>query len=412
MTRMSEVAFNITVDKAREIILAHTRPPHPIVVSLADALGRTLAKDVTCDLDYPPFDRAMMDGYAVRSADVSGTPVTLQVIGQGAAGAPAASKVEAGQAVQINTGAPMPPGADAVVPVEHTEPSADGAAVSILKSEPPGRHRALRASSVSAGDVVLRSGSRVGPGQIGVAASAGACRLWVFPPPVVAVLATGDEIVDVARVPQGAQIRNSNSYVLEALIAQAGGDPRNLGNAVDDPAELEAKIRAGLAADVLCITGGISMGEFDYVPQVLRKCGVRFLVHKMRIKPGRPTIFGVSDGGTLVFGLPGNPVSAFVAFVLTTAPALAALQGRVDDGLRPVEATLKGTLKPAGDRQAYAPARVSADDDARLIAEALIWKGSSDPFGLASANGMTVQSSGEPGANNGDTVRVLLTDRL
>ena len=409
---MSAAGFYVTVEEAQKAVLEHVRPGRPITVPLADSRGRTLAEPVRCDVDYPPFDRAMMDGYAVRAGDVANVPVTLRVAGQIAAGASPSGALGPSQAVQISTGAPMPPGADTVVPVEDTDPADNGAVVVVRAAIEPMQHVALRASSVPAGRIVLTPGRRMGPGQIGVAGSAGAHRVSVYPQPVVSVLSTGDELVDVDRVPHGAQIRNSNRYVLEALVAQAGGRSRDVGHAPDERGPLAAKIREGLDANVLCVTGGISMGEFDFVPGVLKDCGVRFLVHKMSIKPGRPTIFGVARDGTPVFALPGNPVSAFVGFWLLVRPALAAMQGRPDERPQLVAGRLKGTLKATGDRQSYAPVRIRIDADGSLTAEMLAWRGSSDPFGLAQADGLIVRPAGAPPANDGAAVRVILLELL
>ncbi|MFH0981941.1 MAG: gephyrin-like molybdotransferase Glp [Planctomycetota bacterium] len=409
---MSAAGVYVTIEEAQRIVLDHTKPGRPITISLAEALGRTLAEAVRCDMDYPPFDRAMMDGYAVRACDVANAPVTLRVVGQIAAGVSPSAAVGPAQAMQINTGAPMPSGADAVVPVEATDPDQGGAAVLIKAPVKLKQHVAFRGEYVRQGQVVPEAGQRMGPGQIGVAGSAGAHHVRVYPPPVVAVLSTGDELVGVDQVPRGAQIRNSNSGVLEALITHAGGRAVNLGNVPDDRTRTEAKIREGLQADVLCVTGGISMGTFDLVPGVLADCGVRFLVHKLAIKPGRPTIFGVHADGPLVFGLPGNPVSTFVGFWLLVRPALAAMQGRVGERPRLLAARLRGAFKAPGERQSYWPARMQVDESGALTAEALPWGGSGDPFGLACADGLIVRPAGAPSAEEGETVRVMLLEPL
>ena len=265
---------------------------------------------------------------------------------------------------------------------------------------------------MSAGQIVLEAGRRMGPGQIGVAGTAGAHRVSVYSQPVVSVLSTGDELVDVDQVPHGAQIRNSNRYVLEALVTQAGARSRNVGSAPDERGPLAARIREGLKADMLCVTGGVSVGKFDFVPGVLQECAVRFWVRKMSIKPGRPTIFGVARDGTPVFALPGNPVSAFVGFWLLVRPALAAMQGRPDERPQLVAGRLKCTRKAAGDRQSYTPVRMRIDADGSLTAEVLAWRGSSDPFGLAQADGLIVRPAGAPPVNDGAAVRVILLELL
>jgi len=406
----------IDVDEAQRIVLAHARPLPTEDVPLRDALYRTLAADVRCDVDNPPFDRSIMDGYAVRAADTgrianpaecAKASATLRVAGRIAAGQQPRRPLQPGEAIRINTGAPIPPGADAVVRVEDTESANDGRDVLIRTAVEPGNFITPRAAYVKAGDVVLQTGMLLTPAEIGVAAGAGAAKLTVYRTPTVSILATGDELVDVDQKPAGAQIRNSNQYQLEALVRSAHATPAVLGVARDNRVELRRKVDEALLCDVCCITGGVSMGEFDFVPEVLAECGVTIHFQKMAIKPGRPVIFGTTPRGGLVFALPGNPVSSFIGFELLVRPALAALQGRPNELPMFMPASLVGSLPPPGKRRAFMPARARIGHDGGWTVQPLRWHGSGDTFGLAGANVMIMRPPGAPPTREGDSVSVL-----
>jgi len=401
----------IDVDEAYKVLFVNIKPVGTEQVALEAALYRTLAVPVRCDVDFPPFDKSAMDGYAVRAADVASAPATLKVVGQIAAGSISEKALAAGEAMQINTGAPMPPGADAVVRVELTELTGSGEAVLIRESVPPGKFITPRATYTSAGQTVLEAGTRMTPLAIGSAATAGAARVTVYRRPKVAILATGDELVEIDRRPVGAQIRDSNRHLLAALITSAHAEPVALTTARDDRESLREQILAGFGSDVLCITGGVSMGAFDYVPEVLEACGARFHIRKMAIKPGRPTIFATSPTGTLIFGLPGNPASAFVSFELLVRPALGALEGRPGTVPPSVRATLRGSVQSTTDRRAYVPARALVGDDGEWVVETLSWHGSGDSFGMAAANALIVQPPEMDAASSGADVSILLLDR-
>jgi molybdopterin molybdotransferase len=347
----------------------------------------------------------------VRAADVKNVPVTLRIAGQIAAGAAPEKALSAGEAMQINTGAPMPAGADAVVRVERTEPVESGDKVLIREAAEPGKFVTPRATYVMAGQTVLEAGTLMTPLAIGAAASAGAARVKVFRRPTVAVLATGDELVEIEKKPTGAQIRNSNEHLLNAMVGAAHVDAALLGVARDEHEPLRARITEGLRSDVLCVTGGISMGAFDFVPDILRECGVRFRIHKMAIKPGRPTIFGTLPDGTLVFALPGNPAGTFVTFELLVRPALAALQGRPNLIPTLSAAVLRSPIKSTRDRRTYLPARAWIGGDGGWVVEALSWHGSGDSFGMVAANALIMRPPCSDAAASGETVSVLLLDR-
>ena len=294
-------------------------------VALDDALSRVLAEDVVSDLDLPPFDRAAMDGYALRASDVADAPAALEVVGEVRAGQWPDLTVGPGQAVRIMTGAPLPPGADAVQQVEKTQPL-DEFRVTIRSPVEPGANVAPRGSEVRAGDVVLARGRVIDPAAIAVLASAGKARVRVARRPVVALLVTGDEIVDVSASPAPGQIRNSNGPAVAAQARLAGATVRLLGVAPDRQEAIAEALGAGLAADVLVVSGGVSAGDYDLVEPALLGLGATFLFTKVAVKPGAPLVFG-RRGETLVFGLPGNPVSAQVTFDLFVRPALLRMQG-------------------------------------------------------------------------------------
>jgi len=312
--------------------------------------------------------------------------------------------------MQINTGAPIPLGADAVVRVESTEASPSGEAVIVRESVQPGRFITRQATYARAGQTVLDAGSVLTPINIGVAATAGAARVGVHRRPTVAILVTGDELIDISEKPTGPQIRNSNQYVLESLVQAAHCEPVVLGVAGDDRNLLRQRIEEGLRSDVLCLTGGISMGAFDFVPEVLKECGAEFHVRKMAIKPGRPTIFATTPAGKLIFALPGNPVSALVGFYLLMVPALAALQGR--PVVQPlVRAVLRGMLPATDDRRSYLPARVVVGINGEYEARVLSWQGSGDAIGMGNADALIVQPPRSPAVRDREMVMRLSFDR-
>lgn len=402
----------IDVPEAQRIIDREVQPLETVEVALGDALYRTLAEPVRVDVDYPPFDRSLMDGYAVRFADTAEVPVTLKVMGRIPAGTVAQTGIGAGEAMQINTGAPIPEGADAVVRVEDTELDDAGAEVRIAVSAKAGQFITPQAAYVTSGEVVLERSTLLTPLEMGVAASCGAGRVSVYKQPRVAVMVTGDELVGVDEIPQAGQIRNSNQWILEALVQAAHAEPVSLGVVRDDRDALREAVETGQESDVLLITGGVSMGAFDFVPEVLEACEARFCFQKMAIKPGRPVIFAVMPGGTLVFALPGNPVSAFVGFELLVEPALSALQGRPGAARAMVRARLQGTVTTTGNRRSFMPARVRSDERGELVAEPLSWRGSGDPFGMATANALIVRPPQSDAAGPGDSVLIIQLHRM
>ena len=394
-----DVSDLLTVAQAIEVIDGVHVTPRTLEVALADADGLVLAQDIRSDRDYPPFDKSLMDGYAVRCADLSAeSQATLNLVGEIAAGSSAARGLAPGEVFAIMTGAPMPDGADGVVPVEDAEPSERR--VRVLRSTTPGRFIAKRGSDVLCGATVLQAGTQLGPSQLAVAASVGAARVRAIAKPRAAVLATGDELVSVDQTPGPAQIRNSNSLMLVSLLKHLGCEVTDLGVVRDTPDAVRTALSDGMRFDVLFVTGGMSMGQHDYVPHTLAELGVDLRITKLRIKPGKPFVFGTKDGRS-VFGLPGNPVSGFVCTVRLAARLLARLAG-IDPEPRWTTAPLRSPISANGPREFYQP--VVLNDNGVTPLE---WKGSADVYTLAAANALLVRAESEPARAAGDVVRVL-----
>ena len=338
----------LTIDEALARVLSHARQLAPERVRLGSALGHVLAEDVTSDVDSPPHDKSTVDGYAILAADLVAGRGEFSVIEQVVAGAVPSHAVTPGSAIQIMTGAPLPAGADAVVMIERTEMLPERPLPCIRIDDTrcrSGQNIVRQGASLRCGEIVLERGHMVRSIEIGLLAEVGRGEVDVIRLPQVAVLATGNELVPLDQVPGPGQIRNSNEPLLAACVARAGGIPRPLGIAVDQPAELRRLIAAGLESDVLVVAGGVSAGVLDLVPGVLAELGVEQVFHKVNIKPGMPLWFGILPGqpaAKLVFGLPGNPVSSYVCFELFVRPALARMAGREE----PVWFELRRSWRP------------------------------------------------------------------
>ncbi len=401
----------ITVDEALHIVLDIVEPLGDESVALAEAHHRLLAEAILADMDLPPFDRARMDGYAVRSGDTAGVPARLKVIGEIAAGASHDGEIGAGEAIKIFTGAPVPRGADAVQKVEVSEP--DGEFVILQEAVKPGQFITPRASEIRAGEKVVERGRAIGAAELAALASFGCERVRVGRRPRVAVISTGSELVEVARRPVGAQIRNSNSYTIAAYAERAGAVVENLGIVEDSMAATRAALlRAAESSDVVITSGGVSMGDYDLVKAALKELGAEIYFDKVSIRPGKPTVFA-RRGGTYFFGLPGNPVSTSVTFNVFARPALRRLQGDAEPHLPTVGAVLAHSVKDASSRRSYLPARLSIREG-RAEVESLKWGGSSDLVAFMNANALIIVGEAVHALAEGSAVEALVlgTDLL
>lgn len=375
-----------------------------IAAEPARALGRVLAEEVAADREYPPFARAIRDGYAVRARDVGSEAVELRVVGESRAGEAWGGIVEQGECVRIMTGAAVPEGADAVVMVEYTEERADS--VYIQKSTSVGEHIVAPGSEARRGQVVVRRGARLGFAELAMAAQVGAVELKVAKRPRVAILSTGDEVVGAAEKPGAYQIRNSNSVSLAAQVALAGGEAVQLGNARDDEKELREYLERGLEEDVLVVSGGVSAGKYDLVEGVLGQLGAKFHFDGIAIRPGRPAVFGECHE-KLVFGLPGNPVSTMVTFELLVVPAIDVLSGTDARELALFKARIKHDLKEKPELAHFLPANVTFTEDGAEV-ETVKWQGSGDVVAVTEANCFVVVDKGSKEIKKGEMVEVML----
>jgi molybdopterin molybdotransferase len=328
--------------EARRRIIARVKPLPAESVPLTESLGRTLAQTLRARAPIPPFAKATMDGYAVKAGDTrpaeAGAPVELNVVADLPAGRVSRRALGPGSAVRIMTGAPLPKGADAVVMVEDSEKA--GTRVKILRAVSPGDNIGRAGEDLEKGDLILEKGDLIGPAEMGMLAALGRSAVRVVRRPKLAVIATGDEIVEPGEKAGPGCIWNSNGYSLLSLALEAGADARYIGIARDRASELKLKVKKAGDADILAISGGVSVGDYDLVKDELRRLGVRPVFWQLRIKPGKPTFFGVR-GKQLVFGLPGNPTSAMVMFHLFVRPAIDLMLGRRRTGLRSAKALLE-----------------------------------------------------------------------
>lgn len=400
----------ISIAEAIDIIRQRSEPLGAERVALSDALGRVLAETVVADSDLPPFNRAQMDGYAVRAADTIGAPVRLRIVGEAAAGRGWHSRMQAGEAVRIMTGAPVPAGADSVQQVELTRELDQGALVEIDRPTAPGQFIIPRASEIRAAETVLRAGESINAAKMAVLASFGCAQVSVSRRPRVAVLATGSELVPVEERPGEDQIRDSNTYSLSAYAQLAGACAEPLAHAGDDPQLLRREIEeAATRSDLLILSGGVSMGAYDFTKTALRAMEAEIFFERVSLRPGKPTVFARLRGprSVLVFGLPGNPVSVSVTFNLFARTALLAMQGCTEEFLPEERAVLARRVKGSIERESYLPAQLHSDDDGRLLAEPLKWGGSSDFVAFARATALVNVPQGEGFLEAGTLVRVL-----
>ena len=367
-------------------------------VTLDSAAGRVVAADVAADRDAPALDRSARDGYAVRAADLPGE---LAVIGEVRAGERFAGVVGPGQAVEIMTGAPVPEGADAVIMVEETR-AANGR-VRIDRAAQPAQAINRRGGEAAAGEIVLRAGTRLDYTGIAALAAFGHAHVRVYRRPAVAILSTGDELVQVDQTPAAFQIRNSNSHSLAAQVARAGGTPVILPFARDTAEHTRQAVSQGLEADLLLVSGGVSAGKYDIVEETLAGFGAEFYFDRVRIQPGQPLVFGRARG-KFFFGLPGNPASTMVTFELFARAALDLLAGQTDTALKMPWARLTREFRHKTGLTRFLPALLSADG---AEVTAVAWHGSSDIPALARSNAFLVAEADREVYAAGEWIRVL-----
>jgi molybdopterin molybdotransferase len=340
----------LNVEEALEAILSRVEPLPTERVSLMAALGRALAEPIVSGREIPPWPNSSMDGYAVRAGDTSRAPARLAVVGTVTAGAVPSRAVGAGEAIRIFTGAPLPPGADAVIPQEDTD-AGDGH-VTVKAAVTAGAYVRPRGEDLTVGAAVLAPGTALGTAEIGLLATLGHTQVLVHRRPRVAILSTGNELAELGREPGPGQIPNTNSYSLFAQVLEAGGEPMNLGIAADRLDAIEERLRWGAAADVLLSSAGVSVGDLDLVKTALTRAGAQLHLWQVAMRPGKPITFG-SLGGRAVFGLPGNPVSAMVTFELFVRPALRRLGGFAAIHRLRLRARALAPIANPGERRGY-----------------------------------------------------------
>jgi molybdopterin molybdotransferase len=416
---IEEHAAKILAAKIAGVKIAAGKIAAPLREScdLLNAAGRVLAEPVLADRDLPPFPRSTRDGYAVRSADLAQLPATLDVIGEIKAGETLdriPASIGQAQAASIMTGAPVPNGADAVVMVEYTSEKEKDGRVEITRAVGNGENVVPRGAEAREGSELISRGTRLNEATIALAASAGKSKLQVYRRPRVAVLTTGDEIVEITTTPGPTQIRNSNSYSLAVQIRNAGGEPILLPTAPDEPKRLRSLIEEGLGHDLLLLTGGVSMGRYDLVEQVLTELQAEFFFTGAKIQPGRPVVFGKCGVGAparfvgvYFFGLPGNPVSTMVTFELFARPMLEALAGMSPRKLTFVHAKLKSEIRTKTGLKRFLPAMLTGEFENSEV-ELVPWQGSGDVAATARANCYIVIPPDREHIASGEFVAVML----
>ncbi|MCP4294898.1 MAG: molybdopterin molybdotransferase MoeA [Proteobacteria bacterium] len=395
----------LTVLEAQQKILTGIVPLGTEKISTPLARSRTLSQNVIADRPLPPFNRVAMDGYAVQSTDFNSPKTQLQVIGQIQAGVPTDLKLEAGEAIHVMTGAPLPEGADAVVKIEQTEMA--GNMVTLHEKEMEhGLNIAAVGEDAAKGKRLLSRGQVLTSAGLAVCASVGLDFVSVFKQPVIKVISTGTELISPGQEPLPHQIRDCNSISVRSLSNQLGIDAEFLGICDDNPDTLSSVIKSGLESDILILSGGVSMGEFDLVPGILAKLGVREIFHKARLKPGKPIWYGTTDKGTSVFGLPGNPVSVQVNYKLFVEPAVGKLSGVENYNPQFLHLPIEGEIVKQNQLEQYFPAKLGAVAGQTIVLPTPI-SGSGDFSNLANSTGLIRCPIDCPKLESGSIVQFL-----
>ncbi|HHT9112346.1 MAG: molybdopterin molybdotransferase MoeA [Planctomycetes bacterium] len=398
----------ISVDTAVKIVTDVTEPLPAKTVPFESALGLCLAQDVQSDINMPPFERSAMDGYAVIAEDTARAPVELTVIEDIAAGLMPTKKVQCGQASKIMTGAAVPEGADAVVKFEETEDLSANNRAKILRTIDRGRNISKMGEDMKVGQVVLRKGITIRPQEIGILATVGKARVEVFPTPTVGIISTGTELVDVESKPSAAQIRNSNGYSLAAQARSLKADVELLGTVKDTKEEISRVMHRGLQKDILILSGGVSMGEYDLVGDVMKDLNTHIYFEKVALRPGKPVIFGRKDK-TFIFALPGNPVASFVTFELFIYPAIRKMMGFSALHRTTVKASLEVEILVKRKRREYRPALLRMHNNQWYVSP-VEWHGSADLLSTTRANCLLIVREDAEKLSVGQLVDVVLLD--
>lgn len=401
----------ITVEEALDKVLSSIQQLGPEKVSILEALGRVMAEDIYANRDIPPFSNSGMDGYAVRSEDIqntsSGHPVRLEVIEDLPAGFMPKKRVEKGKAIRIMTGAPIPEGADTVVPVEDTQKE-DTSAL-IFRATLRGEHIRKAGEDVKKGEGVMSAGDLIHPAEIGMLASLGRSFVAVYQKATVAILCTGEELVDVDGDLDGIKIISSNSYSLAAQVKDCGAIPIQLGIARDRKDEVKEKLLQGIRADMLISSAGVSVGDYDFVKDALKELGVEMVFWRVAMKPGMPLAFGTIQGKP-VFGLPGNPVSSMVSFEQFVRPSLLKMMGHRRLFRPVIEAILKEDIHKTPGRRHFVRAFVSSEKDHYFVTPTGA-QGSGILKSMVRANGLVIIPEDQEMVRAGEKVKVQLLDR-
>jgi len=398
----------IKAEEALNIVLESVQRIEAEKAGIIDSFGRTLAEDIKSDCNIPAFDYSAMDGYAVKSADTKGASANkgakLKVVGEFRAGGDASARVKKGQAVKIMTGAPIPRGADAVVMVEDTK--LQGGIVEIFEEAEKGDNIRLAGEDIKKGDLVISKGTLLREGHIGMLASLGVPEVKVARRPRVAILATGDEVISIDEDMKPGKVRNSNAYSLHTQVLACGGIPFNKGVASDNKEGLKAKLRSCLDCDIIITSGGVSMGEYDYVKDVTIDMGMELKFWKVAMRPGKPNLFGVINGKPF-FGLPGNPVSTMIGFEVFVRPAILRMLGRISDDRREVKALLEEDIKKKKGLKFFIRAQTRWEDGG-YITKTTGPQGSGILSSMAKADSLIILPEDKERVNKGEKVLVRL----
>ena len=391
---------------ALKLVLEHSSRLPVERVPVENCIGRVLADDLVSSIEMPPMNKSAMDGYALKAADVTNTPAKLKCVGIVQAGHSFSGEIKGGECVKIMTGAPLCKGADCVIMVEDTH--IDGNVVTIHEGVLPGKNVCLQGEDIKSGDVVLKQGVRISSSHVPVIAAIGMAKVNVYKLPSVAIVSTGTEIIPVGNPLGDYQIYNSNGPMFVSMINDGGYDCNYLGAVEDSQDALISVFKEGLKSDIFLISGGVSMGDFDFVPSVLNKLGVKKIFHKVRMKPGKPFFFGKKDE-TLVFGLPGNPISGYLGFQLFVLSSIKKMMGVEEWQCSPV--IMRGVLdadftQTAGDRKNFVLIKINKKDSQyRIVASN--GNGSADIKTLAACDGVMMIEHSIPELKKGTEVEFI-----